>query len=31
VASFSVEGPGMDAIPQRAQVEAWLAGQDRSE
>ena len=25
VASFSVEAAGMDAIPQRAQVEAWLA------
>ena len=25
VASFSVEAAGMDSIPQRAQVEAWLA------
>jgi sugar/nucleoside kinase (ribokinase family) len=26
VASMSVEAPGMDAIPYREQVEAWLAG-----
>ena len=31
VASFSVEGLGMEPSPQRAQVEAWLAGQDSSE